>query len=136
MATKKRGAKAARKGTDVLRNAWDSAVEALTRAEQEIETQVRQVLKRRGISTKDAAAVLKQLRARFAKERKKAVGELQGRFQTFQSRLGKEGKALGRVIENAVQGALSALNIPSRREVAELTRKVDALSRKIDTLKK
>jgi len=31
-----------------------------------------------------------------------------------------------------VQGALAALNIPSRREVHELTRRVEELSRKID----
>jgi hypothetical protein len=31
-----------------------------------------------------------------------------------------------------VRGALAALNIPSRHEINELTRKVDELSRKID----
>jgi polyhydroxyalkanoate synthesis regulator phasin len=35
-----------------------------------------------------------------------------------------------------VQAALSAVNIPSRHEVHELTRKVDELSRKIDRFKR
>ncbi len=39
---------------------------------------------------------------------------------------------MGRYADEAVQGALAALNIPSRREVHELTRRVEELSRKID----
>ena len=40
------------------------------------------------------------------------------------------------MLDDAVQRALAALNIPSRQEVQTLTRKVAQLSRKIDRLER
>lgn len=120
---------------DRLRDAWKGAVTAFGKAEAEVERQVRRLLKRNRITAQDAAGVLRQLRARLARERKRVVKDLQGRLQSLQNRFGRERKALGKVVEGAVHGALSAFNIPSRREISELTRKVDALTKKIDGLK-
>jgi hypothetical protein len=53
-----------------------------------------------------------------------------------QSRVRSESRNAGRFVAEAVQATLAALNIPSRKEVAELTRKVDTLSKKIDKLRK
>jgi polyhydroxyalkanoate synthesis regulator phasin len=135
MATKKKtatqGGAAAR-----LRQTWSATVSALTSAEQEVEKQVRLLLKKNKIDTKDAQAMLKTLGARVQSERKRAARELESRLKTLQSRIKKERKALGRTVDDAVQGALATFNIPSRQEVADLTRKVEELSRKIDGLKR
>jgi polyhydroxyalkanoate synthesis regulator phasin len=76
------------------------------------------LLKKNKISAREAASALKALRVRVERERK------------------KERKVVGRRVDEAVQGALAAFNIPSRREVAELTRKIEELSKKIDSLKR
>jgi len=53
-------------------------------------------------------------------------------LKALQARALRERQTVARVAEEAVQRALVALNIPSRQEVQELSRKVDELSRKIE----
>jgi len=48
----------------------------------------------------------------------------------------KERKVVGRAVGEAVSGALASLNIPSRREVTDLTKKVEELGAKIDSFRK
>jgi hypothetical protein len=111
-------------------------MQRLASAEQDLERQVRALLKRKGIDVKDASRVLAAWRSRATRERRKALAALEGRMKTVQARLKKERKSAGRAVQDTVQSALAALNIPSRGEIAELTRKVEALSRKLDTRKR
>jgi hypothetical protein len=112
---------------EVLRDTWHSALVALTTAEQEVAKQVRQLLKRNRIQSRDAAGVLRELASR---------AEVERRLSTLQSRMKEERKVVGKAMDEAVTGALARLNIPSRREVTELTRKVDQLGAKIDDFRK
>ena len=121
---------------EVLRDTWHSTLIALTTAEQEVEKQIRQLLKRNRIHAKDAASVLRELGSRAEVERRKAMKELESRLGSLQSRMKKERKVVGQAVGEAVTGALASLNIPSRREVTELTKKVDQLGTKIDTFRK
>lgn len=121
---------------EVLRDTWHSTLVALTAAEQEVAKQVRQLLKRNRIQARDAAGVLRELGSRAEVERRKAMKELEGRLSTLQSRMQKERKVVGEAMGEAVTGALARLNIPSRREVKELTKKVDQLGAKIDDFRK
>ena len=121
---------------EVLRDTWHSTLIALTTAEQEVEKQIRQLLKRNRIHAKDAASILRDLGSRAEVERRKAMKELEGRLGSLQTRMKKERKVVGRAVGEAVTGALASLNIPSRREVTELTKKVDQLGTKIDTFRK
>lgn len=135
MARKKQKAarrKAQRKPVTVLRDTWEAGRKALMAAEQQMEHQFRVLLKRNKINTKDVQAALKELRARAEKERRKALAGLDTRLKAVQARVKKERKALGRVVQDAVHSTLAALNIPSRDEIAMLTRKVDTLSHKLD----
>jgi polyhydroxyalkanoate synthesis regulator phasin len=126
----------ARTAGDRIKETWDSTLAALTAAEQEVERQIKALLKRNKIGTQDAATALKDLGARFDQERKKAARELEGRLGELQSRIETERRSLGRRMDEAVHGTLASLNIPSRKEIGELTRKVDELSRKIDGFRK
>lgn len=121
---------------EVLRDTWHSTLTALTAAEQVVEKQVRELLKRNRISGKDASRLLRELGSRAEVERRKAMKELEATLGTLQSRMKKERKVVGKAVGEAVAGALSSLNIPSRREVMELTSKVDQLGARIDTLRK
>jgi polyhydroxyalkanoate synthesis regulator phasin len=127
---------AAARAEEALRRTWAETREALSSAEAKIEKQARALLKRNGIKADDAKALLKTLRARFEKERRRGVQQLETSLKELQSRLEKERRHVARLAGDAVQSGLAALNIPSRREVSELTRKVDELSKKIDTLRK
>ncbi len=120
----------------VLRHTWDNTTRALSSAEAEVEKQVKALMKRNKLSVDDAATLLRQLKARLAKERTKRLKELETRASAVQRRVQHESRNAGKFVAEAVQSTLAALNIPSRQEVAELTRKVDALSKKIDQLRR
>jgi polyhydroxyalkanoate synthesis regulator phasin len=125
------------KGTgEVLRETWASTVDALTSAEGKMEKQIKGLLKHNKIGASDAAEMLKNLGTRLTRERKKAVKQLDVRLTEIQARLHKERRVVRRMVDDAVKGTLAAFNIPSRQEVAELTKKVDELSRKIDAFKR
>lgn len=123
--------KAARSAGDVLRDTWESALGSLTAAEAELEKQVRAIMKGKGIGA-DAAESVRQLGHRLQKERRKLAREIETRVSSLQARMKKERKTLTRLVDEAVKGTLAAINIPSRQEINDLTRKVDELTRKID----
>ena len=119
-----------------IRETWSAALSAVTSAEAEMQRQISLLMKRNKITPQDASAALTDLQTRFQKERKKAVKQLEASLGELQSRVQKERKNLGHAVDDAVHGALVAFNIPSRKEVAELTRKVDELTKKIDGFRK
>ena len=104
-----RAVKNARTTGEMMRETWGAAVGAFTAAEEEMARQLRDLLRRNRISAGDASAALGGLTARLARER----------------------KSLGRTLDGALHGALASLDIPSRREVADLTRKVDQLTQRL-----
>ena len=126
----------AKKTGEVLRETWASTVDALTAAEGKVEKQIKGLLKHNKIGAGDAAEMLKNLATRLARERKKAMKQLDVRLTEIQARLHKEQRVVRRMVDDAVKGTLAAFNIPSRQEVGELTKKVDELSRKIDAFKR
>ena len=77
-----------------------------------------------------------QTLALVSRERKKAARQLEARLADLQARARKERQVVARMANEAAQSALAAFNIPSRREVQELTRKVAQLSRKIDSFRR
>ena len=117
--------------TGLLRETWDKALRSLSAAEAEVEKQVRDLMAGKGMGA-EAAATFRRLGGRLERERRRLAREIESRVSALQQRLQKERRSIGRLVDETVRGALAALNIPSRQEIVELTRKVDALSRKID----
>jgi len=115
-----------------LARTWDDTKDALGSAEARVEKQVRGLLKRGGVDTKKATQMLEAWRTKAEKERRYAVKQVEAKLVMLQSRAKKERRAVARMVDETVQGALAALNIPSRQEVHELTRRVEELSKKID----
>jgi guanylate kinase len=128
---RKAARKASRSAGDVLRETWEAALSSLSAAETELEKQVRSMMKGKGLGA-DAAESVRQLGHRLQKERRKLAREIETRMTSLQARMKKERKTLTRLVDDAVRGALAAINIPSRQEINDLTRKVDELTRKID----
>lgn len=123
---------AARQSQGALKDVWKAAVEAFNAAEQETNRQVGVLLKSGRLTAREAQEQIEQLSVRLQKERKKAMRQVEDRLQSVQSRVETERKNVGKTVDEAVRAALAAFNIPSRREVSELTRKVEELSGKID----
>ena len=139
MATRKTTRKPARKSarkseaagaTGVLKQTWEAALRRLSAAEAELEKQVRDLMTG-GIGA-EAVQTVRHLRSRLDRERRRLGREVESRVASLQARVQKERRSLTRLVDETVTSALAALNIPSRQEIAELTRKVDELSRKID----
>jgi len=122
--------------TNRLGKTWKDTRAALTSAEATVEKRVRALVKRSGVDTRQITQVLKQWTTRLERERKGALKQLEGRLAVFQTRARKERRALARNADGAVRRALAALNIPSRSEVHDLTRRVEELSRKIDRFRR
>ena len=108
----RRAAGNARTAGAMLRQTWGAAVTALSAAEEEMARQLKGLLRRNRITPGDASATISALRTRLERER----------------------RSLKRALDSAVHGALASINVPSRQEVAELTQKVEELSRRIEGL--
>ena len=125
-----------RRATQRLEKTWKDTQAALSSAEATVEQRVKALAKRGGVDTRQAAQTLQAWRHRLERERKKAMKQVEGRLAEFQTRARKERRALSRTVDDAVRRTLAALNIPSRNEVHELTRRVEELSRKIDRFRR
>jgi polyhydroxyalkanoate synthesis regulator phasin len=117
---------------DRIRQTWGATVEALTSAEAQAERRLRRLVARNRVTPAEARAILDSFRTRVQKGRRRAARQLGARLSALQVRLRHDGKNLGRMVDQAVRGTLAALDIPTRHEVSQLTRKVDELSRKLD----
>jgi poly(hydroxyalkanoate) granule-associated protein len=75
-------------------------------------------------------------RARLGREGRKARKLALVRLTELQQRARRDGRALGRSVDDAVARALAALNIPTRHEVQELSRRVERLTARVDRLRR
>ena len=135
MAAKKKTAHTTRrtkKAASRLAVSWEGTREALGSAEAAVQKRVRALVKRGGARTQQATDTVMAWRSRLERERRKAMKQLEAQLATLQTRARRERKVLSKVVDETVQSTLAALNIPSRQEVHELTRRVEELSRKID----
>lgn len=128
----KRRTAPARKTAKGLAITWEGTREAFGSAENAVQRRMRTIVKEGSARTQQATGALTELRSRIERERRKAMRQLQQQFDMLQSRARRERKVLARAVDETVQGTLAALNIPSRQEIQELTRRVEELSRKID----
>jgi poly(hydroxyalkanoate) granule-associated protein len=75
-------------------------------------------------------------RERLGQEGRKARRTALARLADLQQRARRDGRALGRGVDDAVARALAALNIPTRQEVQELSRRVERLTARVDRLRR
>jgi polyhydroxyalkanoate synthesis regulator phasin len=133
--TAKNAPRRAPKGrTEAFSDRWHATVEALSRAECEIQKQLGALLSRKKLGAKDVSDTLKQVGAGLERQRKQALADFEAGVKKLRKQVAKEQSAVQKTVDDAVQRTLSKFNIPSRTEVAELTRKVNRLSKQIDAL--
>lgn len=120
---------------DRLNDLWQGAVDAVHRAQTSAEQQLRQAMKQNRFHTREIRDGVTNLRKRFEQDWARLSRDLEGQMNSFEARVARERDAAGRAVDDGIRNALAAVNIPSRREIADLTRKVDKLSKKIDSLR-
>src|SRR5262245_55047716 len=105
MPTKKKTSRAkttAESTAEALRERWQAALKALAAAEAELEKQWQQLVKKSGLSGKDAKGALAELRVRLEKERQKALKSLEAGVAGLQARVKEEGANLSRKADQAM----------------------------------
>jgi polyhydroxyalkanoate synthesis regulator phasin len=119
-----------------LAKTWEETREVLGIGRATLEKRARALMKTSGVDPDQAADTLTALRHRLSLERRRAVKQVSGRLVVLRARAKKERRVLGHRVDDAVRRTLAALDLPSRQELRELTRRVEELSRKIDGLRR
>jgi poly(hydroxyalkanoate) granule-associated protein len=122
--------------TDRLQEAWKTAGGALHTAQTEAERQLAKALKKNRFHAREVRDGVDAFRKRFERERRRLAREFDRQVESIGDRVQQERQNLVDAIDEGVRNGLAALNIPSRKEVAELTRKVERLSHRIDSLRR
>jgi len=119
-----------------LETTWRDARKALRSAEGVVGRRVAAFARSRGIDTKELAHRAELWRSRIDREGKKARKRALAGLAELQQRAARERTSVAHAADAAVARALAALNIPSRREVQELSRRVERLATRVDALRR
>lgn len=140
MATRKK--KTARRGAtrrsrgNPLERTWTDTRSALRSAEARVGRKVAELVEQSGLPTHEVLRRAEAWRARLGQEGRKVRKRALARLAELQQRARRDGRSLSRGVDDAVARALAALNIPTRQEVQELSRRVERLSARVDRLRR
>lgn len=134
---KARRSKAARpRRVGRLESTWNDTREALRSAETIVGKRVAALVQRSGLEPREVMRQAELWRARIDSEGKKARKRVQARLVELKQRARRDRHSLARSVDEAVARGLAALNIPTRQEVQQLSRRVEQLSSRIATLRR
>lgn len=102
---------------DAARNVLLASIGAVALAQDELEEIVDKLVERGEMAEKDGRKVMKDLLDRRKQKVEKSRGDLENN------------------LEQRIEDVLHKLNVPSKRDVDELNRKLTLLSEKVDDLK-
>lgn len=88
------------------------------------------------LTVDNARRMAEDVSGRVRKGTRRLRRDIAERATTLQHRVERERKSVMHRIDGAVKSALASLNIPTRGEIQQLTRRVEELSRKVDRLKR
>lgn len=129
--TKRPARKSARKVTHP-----QTTLETLKEAPKVAEARVKALIESGKPAFERAQAMVSETGKNLSKQSKAIRKDLAHRVEVIGTRVEKERKSLGRSLEGAVKTTLASLNIPTRSEINLLAKRVEELSRKIDSLKR
>lgn len=112
------------------------AIEALKEAPKVAEARVKALIESGKPAFERAQALVNETGKNLSKQSKAIRKDLAHRVADIGTRVEKERKSIGRSLEGAVKTTLASLNIPTRSEINLLAKRVEELSRKIDSLKR
>lgn len=101
-----------------------------------IGSSVRKLASRSGVDTDELLERAHGLRKQLDRESRRARKQVAARFAALQQRARRDARSLGRSADAAVARALAALNIPSRQEVQQLSRRVEELRLRVERMRR
>ena len=113
-----------------------TTLETLKEAPKVAEAKVKALIESGKPAFERAQAMVNETGKNLSKQSKAIRKDLAHRVEVIGTRVEKERKSLGRSLEGAVKTTLASLNIPTRSEINLLAKRVEELSRKIDSLKR
>ncbi|MEO8501376.1 MAG: phasin family protein [Vicinamibacteria bacterium] len=113
-----------------------AVVSALKAAPKTAEARVKALIASGKPALERAQAFANETGKSISKQTKALRKDIAHRVSDLGVRVEKERKSVGRKVESAVKTTLASLNIPTRSEINLLARRVEELSRKIDSLKR
>ena len=135
--TRKKTPKAARaSAARRIETLWKDARGALRSAESQARKRVVAFARRNGVDAKQLADRAEKWRGRIERDGRKARKLALARLTELRQRARHERHSLTRMADHAVARALSALDIPTRREIHELSRRVELLSTRVGALRR
>lgn len=132
---KNRNPRAARARRPRLASAWGETRRALRSAEATVGRRVSKLVERSGLEPKAVRRTAELWRARIEREGKKARKRVEAGLVELRQRARHDRRTLVRSVDDAVARALGVLNIPTRHEVQQLSRRVEQLARRIGALR-
>ena len=132
--TRHQGRKAARKTSG--KHGAVKVVHAPKEAQKTAEERVKALIESGKPALERAQAFASETGKNLQKQTKAIRKDIVHRVSELGVRVERERKSLGRKVEGAVKATLASLNIPTRSEINLLARRVEELSRKIDSLKR
>ncbi len=112
------------------------AVSAIKDAPRTAEERVKALIDSGKPALERAQAFATQTQKNLTLQSKAIRKDIAHRVADIGTRVEKERKSLGKRVEGAVKTTLASLNIPTRSEINLLAKRVEELSRKIDSLKR
>lgn len=119
-----------------LRVAWKETRRALQTAEARVGRRVAALVRRSGLEPREVVRQAEVWRARLDRERKKAGKRVAAGLVELKQRARRDRRVLAHGVDQAVARTLAALNIPSRRELQQLSRRVEELSARVGRMRR
>jgi poly(hydroxyalkanoate) granule-associated protein len=88
-----------------------------------------------GLEPREVMRQAERWRARLDREGKKARKRVAARLVQLKHRATRDRRSLSKSVDDAVARALGALNIPTRREIQQLQRRVEELKARVERLR-
>jgi len=118
-----------------LEKTWNDTRRALRSAELTVGKRVAALVQRSGLEPREVMRQAELWRGRLDREGKKARKRVEARLVQLKHRATRDRRSLSKSVDDAVARALGALNIPTRREVQQLQRRVEELKARVERLR-
>ncbi len=118
-----------------LESAWNDTRRALRSAETTVGRRVAALVDESGVPARKVLKRVTAWSARLDREGRKASQRVEARFAALEQSVQRERRTLARGVDGAITRTLAALNIPTRHDVQQLSRRVEQLSRRVEALR-
>lgn len=114
-----------------LKASWKETRRALRSAEATVGRRVAALVRRSGLEPRDVMRQAEAWRVRLDREGKRARKRVAAGLAELKQRTRRDRRMLAHAVDQGVARALAALNIPSRHELQQLSRRVEQLTARV-----